>query len=182
MKALATLALALGALAAAAAPANYSARFTETRTLPGVKQPLVLHGTVSFRPGQRLVWAITAPYRYRLAIQAGRIEEQLPDGTTQSGPLAKAPWAAALFELFSALFGGDTGALARYFEVTQTAGGFVLVPRSKVLAQSVTRIAVTGRPVPEAVAIQEASGGRIELRFDAHSPLPAVAAPATAGG
>lgn len=172
------------AAAAAPAPATYRARFTETRTLPAVKQPLVLHGRIEFRPGKRLVWAIEKPYRYRLVVHDGRIAEHLPDGTVNTHALSKTPWAQALFDLFSALFGGDSAALSRYFHVERTADGFTLAPRSEVLARSVKRIAVTGRPLPDTVTIVEADGSRTRLAFQATSPLPpaASAAAAATGG
>lgn len=171
------------ALSTAAASTPYSADFTETRSLQGSQQPLILHGHVAFLPGQRLDWAITRPYRYRLVVHDGRIEEHLPDGTVQTSALAKSPWAAALFDLFSALFTGNTDALARYFKVAPHAQGFDLVPRSKVLAQSVARIVVVGAPVPRTVIIEEADGGRTRIAFQAHSPLPpAGTEPAPADG
>lgn|GEM_PF-3392268 len=172
------------AAACASTPATYRARFTETRTLAAVKQPLVLHGNVEFRPGQRLVWAIDKPYRYRLVVHDGRLAEHLPDGTVHKHPLSKTPWAQALFDLFSALFGGDSSALSRYFHVDRTADGFTLVPRSEVLAHTVKHIAVTGRPLPDTVTIVEADGSRTRLAFQATSPLPpaATAAAAATGG
>jgi len=170
--------------AASGAQATYRATFTETRTLPSMKKPLVLHGDITFKPGKKLVWAIERPYKYRLIVQDGRIEEHLPGGGVNTGALSKTPWAAALFDLFSALFGGDEGALARYFHVNPTAQGFTLVPRSEVLARSVQRIAVTGKPLPATVTIEEANGSRTRLAFKATSPLPPVpaTAAATSGG
>lgn len=174
------LAIAIFATTAGAAGTSYSAAFRETRTLPEMQQPLVLHGEVTFIPGRRLEWTITRPYHYRLVISGGHIVEQLPDGSRHVGPIEKTPWASALFNLFSALFEGDTGALPRYFKVTHTDNGYVLVPRSEMLAHSVKRITVAGKPLPETVIIHAADGGSTRLDFHAYSPPPATAA--SAGG
>lgn len=184
MRRLAVTALVALTLAGNAAAATYSAQFTETRALPGVATPLELQGRVEFQPGKRLEWTITRPYSYRLVIRDGRIDERLPDGTAQDRPLGRTPWAAALFNLFNALFGGDRGALERYFAVTPRPDGFVLVPRSQTLAKSVQRIVVTGKPLPVSLRIDETGGGSVELRFKIRTPLPATAAepPATSRG
>lgn len=167
------LCLAAGPAPAAAAASSYAARFTETRTLPGMSRPLVLHGEIRFTPGKHLLWAVNKPYTYRFEIAGDKISETLPDGSRQGKPLAKTPWAEALFKLFSALFGGDPGALARYFEVSPNADGLVLVPRSATLAKWVTRIVTVGKPLPHTLTIHESDGGATRLDFTALGPRPA---------
>ncbi|MDN5873930.1 MAG: outer membrane lipoprotein carrier protein LolA [Sinobacteraceae bacterium] len=162
---------------AATAAAPYAAHFTETRTIPGMTTPLVLHGTIRFTPGRHLLWAIEKPYRYRFEIADGTITEALPDGSHSSKPLNKTPWAQALFKLFSSLLGGDPHALGRYFDLNPTAEGMILTPRSKVLAKWVTRIVAVGQPLPHKVTIVGSDGGQTVLNF---TPI-ATPAAATAG-
>ncbi|MGH8224666.1 MAG: LolA family protein [Gammaproteobacteria bacterium] len=169
---------AAGTSALAAGTSSYAAQFTETRTLAGMNNPLVLHGEIRFTPGKRLLWAVNKPYRYQFEIAGGEIEETLPDGSRQSKPLAKTPWAEALFKLFSALFGGDPNALARYFEVTSNAGGLVLVPRSAALAKWVARIVTVGKPMPRTVTIEDSDGSATRLDFSTLGPTPTTAAAA----
>lgn len=163
----------VGALASAAGASSYDAQFSETRTLPGMSRPLVLHGEIRFTPGKHLLWAVNKPYTYRFEIAGDKITETLPDGTRQTKPLAKTPWAEALFKLFSALFGGDSDALARYFEVSPGADGLVLVPRSATLAKWVTRIVTVGKPLPHTVTIHGSDGGATRLDFTVLGPRPA---------
>ncbi len=158
--------------ALAADAASYAAHFTETRTIVGMSRPLVLHGEIHFTPGKRLLWAVNKPYRYQFEIADGKIEETLPDGSRHSNPLAKTPWAEALFKLFSALFGGDPNALARYFKVSSSADGLVLVPRSEALAKWVARIVTVGKPVPRTVTIRESDGSATRLDFTMLGPTP----------
>lgn len=168
----------MSAPALAAGTSTYAAHFTETRTLAGINKPLVLSGEIRFTPGKHLLWAVDKPYSYRFEIAGGRIEETLPDGSRQSKPLAKTPWAEALFKLFSALFGGDPNALARYFEVSSNTQGLVLVPRSETLAKWVTRIVTVGKPVPHTVTIYESEGSDTRLDFTTLGPTPVSASAA----
>jgi hypothetical protein len=172
-----------GATTAAATSATrtqpFVANFTETRTIPGVKQPLVLHGKLQFTPGRHLLWAVTKPYSYRFEIAGKHINEVMPDGSHKSEALAKTPWAQALFKLFSGLFSGDTHALARYFDIDKKAHALVLTPRSKVLAQWVTRITARGRPLPHKVIIEQSDGSRMRLELTPVGKVPVVAPPAT---
>ncbi|MGH8427305.1 MAG: outer membrane lipoprotein carrier protein LolA [Gammaproteobacteria bacterium] len=165
------------------AAGHYVADFTETRTLAGMSEPLVLYGHLDFSPGKQLLWEINRPYHYSFEIRDQRIEETLPDGSRNTSPLDKTPWAEALFSLFSALFSGDANALSRYFAVTHDANGLILVPRSEMLAKSVNRITVVGTPVPQTVTIEEAGGNRTQLAFTPQGPLPPITAgaPASAG-
>lgn len=167
-----------GVSAPAAGASSYAAQFTETRTLPGMSRPLVLRGEIRFTPGKHLLWAVNKPYSYRFEIAGNEITETLPDGSRQSKPLAKTPWAEALFKLFSALFGGDPGALGRYFEVSPSTDGLVLVPRSATLAKWVTRIVTVGKPLPHTVTIHESDGGATRLDFTVLGPRP-TSPPAT---
>jgi hypothetical protein len=168
--AVATAATAPRAAATSAAP--YAARFTETRSIPGMKTPLILHGTIRFTPGRHLVWAVKKPYTYRFEIAGKTLTETLPDGSRQSKPLAKTPWAQALFKLFSSILGGDPHALARYFDLQPTAEGLTLTPRSKVLAKWITRIVAVGKPLPRTVTIVGSDGGKTRLDFTPISKFP----------
>ncbi|MDN5864527.1 MAG: outer membrane lipoprotein carrier protein LolA [Gammaproteobacteria bacterium] len=164
---------------AATAAAPYTANFTETRTIPGMTTPLVLHGTIRFTPGRHLLWAIEKPYSYRFEIADGTLTEVLPDGSRKTEPLEKTPWAQALFKLFSSLLGGDPHALARYFDLEPTDQGMILTPRSQVLAKWVTRIVAVGKPMPHKVTIVGSDSGKTVLEFTPLKPLPPPAAATT---
>jgi hypothetical protein len=163
----------------ATAASPYAAKFTETRTLPGMTTPLVLSGTLRFTPGRRLLWAVEKPYTYRFKIADKTLTEVLPDGSKYRKPLAKTPWAEALFKLFSSLLGGDRHALARYFDLKSTAEGMILTPRSQVLAKFVTRIVAVGKPLPRTVTIVGSDGGKTRLDFVPLKPI-SLPAPASA--
>lgn len=150
---------------AASAPAPYAAHFVERRSLPDMNQPLVLSGTIRFTPGKHLSWAVEKPYRYRFDISGKTIEETLPDGTRKKTPLEETPWAEALFKLFSALLGGDPGALEHYFDLARSGDKRVLTPRSKALGKWVSRIVAVGNPLPRRVTIVSGDGGKTRIEF-----------------
>lgn len=155
--------------------APVAATFTEARTLPGINQPLVLHGRLRFTPGQHLSWVIQQPYRYRLEISGDTITQVMPDGTRKARPLSKTPWAQALFKLFSGLFSGDKHALARYFDIVKKADTVVLTPRSEILAKWVTRITARGEPLPREVTIEQSDGSQTHLTLTPIGKTPAIA-------
>ncbi|MGH8273251.1 MAG: LolA family protein [Gammaproteobacteria bacterium] len=146
-------------------PVPYAAHFIERRSIPDMKQPLVLSGTIRFTPGRHLLWAVEKPYHYRFEIAGKTIEQTLPDGSQKREALAKTPWAAALFKLFSALLGGDPQALTRYFDLTRSGDKRVLIPRSRVLAKWVTRIVAVGAPLPHTVTIVGVDGAETRIEF-----------------
>ncbi|MDE2273075.1 MAG: outer membrane lipoprotein carrier protein LolA [Gammaproteobacteria bacterium] len=166
--------LAAGAVHAATTPrvpAAFSARFVETRSLPGFDTPLISHGVLSVDATRGFRWEITAPYHYLFEMNGAQAREQLPDGSVRQLDPEQAPWLAAVEQIFLGALSGNTVQLQRYFEVHMQplAQGrqITLTPRPGPLSQAIVRIQVVesapGRP--EQIDIRETSGGRLQLRF-----------------
>lgn len=159
------------------APQAFAASFVQTRTLPGFEQPLISHGRMRFSATGGFRWEITQPYHYVFEMQDGQAREQLPDGSTRTLDADKTPWLAAVQRIFVSALSGDQAQLKRYFEVsiepaTDGPGRQVtLVPKSDAMGQAIVRITVTEAAPgqPRQLVIDEASGGRMSMRF---TPLP----------
>ncbi|MDE2139744.1 MAG: outer membrane lipoprotein carrier protein LolA, partial [Gammaproteobacteria bacterium] len=188
MKVLCAVCAALYLLAAGAAhaattprvPAAFSARFVETRTLPGFDTPLISHGVLSVDATHGFRWEITAPYHYLFEMNGAQAREQLPDGSVRQLDPEQAPWLAAVEQIFVSALSGNMAQLQRYFDVhlQPLARGrqITLTPRPGPgpLSQAIARIQVVesapGRP--EQIDIRETSGGSLQLRFTPTGPPP----------
>lgn len=161
-------------------PAAFSARFVETRSLPGFDTPLISHGLLSVDAAHGFRWEITAPYHYVFEMNGGKAREQLPDGSVRELDTEQAPWLAAVEQIFVGALSGNTARLQRYFDVQvqPLAQGqrVTLTPKPGPLSQAIAGIEVVestpGRP--EQIEIRETSGGRLQLRFTPISPPPSA--------
>ncbi|HKS93849.1 MAG TPA: outer membrane lipoprotein carrier protein LolA [Gammaproteobacteria bacterium] len=161
-------------------PAAFSARFVETRTLPGFDTALISHGVLSVDASHGFRWEITAPYHYLFEMHGTQAREQLPDGSVRQLDPEQAPWLAAVEQIFVGALSGNMAQLQRYFEVhvQPLARGrrVTLTPKPGPLSQAIAGIEVVesapGRP--EQIEIRETSGGRLQLRFTPISPPPAA--------
>ncbi len=160
---------ATGAADLSKAPESFRARFIETRTLPGFDQPLVSRGNVTFSRTRGVVWEVTAPYHYVFRLSASGAEEQMPDGSVRHLDAEHAPWLAVVRHIFSGALAGNISELRRYFHVRVTAlragRRIELTPKSGPMAKAINRIRVTEAGTPRSLRIDEASGGRIVIRF-----------------
>ncbi|MGH8363026.1 MAG: outer membrane lipoprotein carrier protein LolA [Gammaproteobacteria bacterium] len=175
--------LAAGAVHAAPTPKiplAFSARFVETRSLPGFDTPLISHGVLSVDATHGFRWEITAPYHYLFEMNHAQAREQLPDGSVRQLDPEQAPWLAAVEQIFVGALSGNTARLQGYFEVhiQPLAQGrqITLTPRPGPLSQAIARIQVVERAPGrlEQIEIRETSGGSLQLRFTPISPPPTV--------
>lgn len=163
-----------------AAPADFAARFVQTRTLPDFTAPLVSRGVVRFSGADDFAWTVEQPYHYAFVLEGGRAHETLPDGTRRDLAAGEVPWLALVQRIFAATLSGDEQRLARYFDIHEApaASGRVLVlePRAEAITETIRRIRVEERRpgAPRALHIEETGGGRMDIRF---TPLDAAGAP-----
>lgn len=150
-------------------PKSFSARFIETRTLPGFNQPLVSRGQVAFSRVRGVLWEVTAPYHYVFKMGPSGVEEQLPDGSVRRLDAEHAPWLAVVRHIFISALTGDTSDLKHYFDVRITAlkvgRRIELNPKPGPMAEAITHISVIEAGTPQFLRIDEASGGRIDIHF-----------------
>jgi len=150
-------------------PKSFSARFIETRTLPGFNQPLVSRGQVAFSRVRGVLWEVTAPYHYVFKMGPSGVEEQLPDGSVRRLDAEHAPWLAVVRHIFISALTGDTSDLEHYFDVRITAlkvgRRIELSPKPGPMAKAIKHISVIEAGTPQFLRIDEASGGRIDIHF-----------------
>ncbi|MGA9852066.1 MAG: outer membrane lipoprotein carrier protein LolA [Gammaproteobacteria bacterium] len=152
-----------------ATPKSFSAKFIETRTLPGFDQPLVSHGQLNFSRGTGVIWEVTSPYHYVFKMDPSGVEEQMPDGSVRHMDPRQEPWLGAVRQIFTSALSGDTSGLERYFDVQVTvlkdSRRIELDPKPGPVAKAIKHISVVEAGTPQSLRIDEASGGRIEIRF-----------------
>ncbi len=173
VKLLTTLLALLLTTSALAVPATdgFAADFVQTRTLPGFDEPIISHGHLSFDQASGFRWEITRPYHYLFQMQDGVARETLPDGSQRTLDAADTPWLKVVQQVFVAGLSGDGEELTRYFnvEITPLENGsrVTMVPRSKAMAEAIRRITVIENAAgqPEELALDEASGGHMTIRF-----------------
>ncbi|MGD8689000.1 MAG: outer membrane lipoprotein carrier protein LolA [Gammaproteobacteria bacterium] len=150
----------------AAAPADFSADFVQTRSLPGFDVPLVSHGRVHFDREGTLQWTVTRPYHYTFEMAGEQIHETLPDGSQRSLAAEKTPWLATVQHVFRAALTGDRTTLSDYFRIHEAGNKLVLDPLADSLKGHITRITVVDPDLPQRITIDEAGGGSIDIRFE----------------
>ncbi|MDN5925208.1 MAG: outer membrane lipoprotein carrier protein LolA [Xanthomonadales bacterium] len=163
--------LCLALSAHAAAPGSFAASFVQTRTLPGFDQPLVSHGVMRFSADAGFHWEITQPYHYVFDMRDGVAKEQLPDGSSRTLQAGQTPWLEAVEHIFVSALSGDQSRLDQYFVVVikPLAHGrhVTLTPKPGAMGKVIERIEVTESSPghPQHMAIDEASGAHMDMRF-----------------
>jgi hypothetical protein len=145
------------------------ARFTETKHLALLAEPLESRGTLYFIPPDRLVREVTRPGASRLVIDGGRLAIQDEAGG-QEVDLAGNPIAREVIENFVALFAGDLAALERRyqvdFEVATPRWKLRLVPRAAAMRRLIARVEIRGDGSGmRELAMFEQDGDRTETRL-----------------
>ena len=127
------------------ATASIQARFTQTKHMSLLQQPLVATGRFSFKRPDRVRWQIEQPDPATVIINGGRLViPGLPENERRA--LETMPVATALGQ-FSALFAGDLSAVRDSFDATAEQGdvgiAVRLVPRQQGAQGMFTRIDLT---------------------------------------
>jgi outer membrane lipoprotein-sorting protein len=151
--------------------ASIQARFTQTKNMSLLQQPLVATGRFSFKRPDRVRWQIEQPDPATVIINGGQlIVPGLPEEERKA--LSTVPVATALAQ-FSALFAGDVSAMHESFDVTaenRDAGIDVrLVPRQQSMHGMFTRIDLSFA-APDLtlrmIRLENQLGDRVEVVFE----------------
>ncbi|HEX7915129.1 LolA-related protein [Rudaea sp.] len=137
--------------------------YTEVRFMRMLKRPLVLRGELGYGGPGKLSKRVDAPYRETTTIAGNDVRVQREGKGERSFSLDRAPELGALLSGFSALLGGDSGALNRDFSVEAVQHNadwrLTLKPRSPALAKQLSAMIVDGRGgEPRCFTLQEADG------------------------
>ena len=140
-------------------------RFTQTRHLRGMSQPLTADGTFAL-DGETLYWTLEKPFASRLRITAAGVS-QWQDGDWHS--TGNAALNDAQTRLFLAFLRADSATLGEYFDIgasgDATAWTLHLSPKTALMRQIFRRIDIYGGAYAARVILEEAQGDRSELFF-----------------
>ena len=150
-------------------------RFSETKRMAALSEPLVLSGRLSYVRGGRIEKDVEAPFRERTAIDGDTMLVESPArGESRRYSLRASPAAWAFAEGLRATLGGDLAALERYYRITFGGGvedwTLELAPRDEEMARYVRSIAFRGRRADiSSIRVDETGGNStlMTLRPDA---------------
>lgn len=145
--------------------------FTEARHLIHLTEPLILEGTLSFKPPRTLAREVLRPKRESMIIEGNLLSVQ----TNWKDPpvrvmLSDYPPLEALITALRALLTGDRDLLERDYTTElhgdESAWTLRLVPKAPALSVAVREVLVSGRgDAMEGLEVAETSGDRVVLTF-----------------
>ncbi len=125
------------------------ARFSETRTLAILDQPIEQTGLLIFEPPDRLIRRLDPPGNLRAEIIGNQLTLWQGDERKQTLLLDNVPELLAFSASFRAILSGDSDTLQHYFEThlegDAQAWSLTLTPRESGLAARIQQIRVEGR-------------------------------------
>lgn len=139
-------------------------RFSETKTMSALSEPLVLAGRLSYVRGGPIEKEVESPYRERTTIDGDTMTvESRTRRESRSYSLRASPAAWAFAEGLRATLGGDLAALDRYYRVSFNGGvdGWTLglAPRDEDMARYLRSIEFRGRRADiTQITVDEAGG------------------------
>lgn len=151
-------------------------RFSETKQMAALSEPLVLSGRLSYLRGGRIEKDVETPYRERIVIDGDSMLVESPTrGESRSYSLRASPAAWAFAEGLRATLGGDLATLERYYR-TSFKGGvedwtIELAPRDEEMARYVRSIEFSGRHANIAqISVNEAGGSTTVMAIRPNGP------------
>jgi len=153
-----------------------SVRFSETKRMAALSEPLVLSGRLSYLRGGRIEKDVEAPYLERTVIDGDTMLVESPArGESRSYSLRASPAAWAFAEGLRATLGGDLALLERYYRITF--GGSVehwtleLAPRDEEMARYLRSIEFHGSGAQiTQIGVNEAGGNTTVMTLRPDGP------------
>ncbi|MCG7959729.1 MAG: outer membrane lipoprotein carrier protein LolA [Candidatus Thiodiazotropha taylori] len=141
------------------------ARFTETRQLALLDQPIEQQGTLLFQPPDRLVRTLAPPSNAKYEIEGNRLT-LWRNQQQQVVLLDNIPELLAFSTSFRSVLSGDRETLERYFIPDLTgnrdAWSLNLIPKETALGSKIKRIEITGTALQiERYLVIESNGDQI---------------------
>ncbi|MCU7935716.1 MAG: outer membrane lipoprotein carrier protein LolA [Candidatus Thiodiazotropha sp. (ex Dulcina madagascariensis)] len=150
-----------------------SHRFTETRLLALLDQPIEQSGTLTFIPPDHLIRELSAPSDSRYEIKGKRLTISHGDGKQETLLLDNLPRLLAFIASLRSVLAGDLATLQSYFTIRFSASEaqwlLALIPKQPQLARQVSRIEITGqRSRIDRYTLFETGGDQIITRLTPH--------------
>lgn len=153
-----------------------SARFSETKKMSALAEPLVLSGRLSYARGGRIEKDVATPYRERTVIEGDTMTVESPArGESRRYPLHASPAAWAFAEGLRATLRGDLVTLERYYRVAFSGGvddwTLALAPRDEEAARYVRSLEFRGRRADiTRIEVDEAGGNTTVMTIRPDGP------------
>ncbi len=151
-------------------------RFSETKRMAALSEPLVLSGRLSYLRGGRIEKDVETPYRERIVIDGDSMLVESPArGESHSYSLRASPAAWAFAQGLRATLSGDLATLERYYRTSFSGGEedwtLELAPRDDEMARYVRSIEFRGRRADiSQISVNEAGGNTTVMTIRPDGP------------
>lgn len=148
-------------------------RFTETKTLAVLTQPLVLQGTLAYVRPDRVEKHVTSPYAEHMIVQGDRLTLSTAEGTKRIA-VDSHPLIRSFIEAIRASLAGEVSILRRLYHIklegTRQDWRLTLRPLDSRAAEYLTSVTLTGHgDRVTTVDIRETGGDRSLMQI--HEPV-----------
>jgi len=152
-----------------AKPAVLCGRFDQTKTLAGMKKPLLSNGRFCVVAGKGVLWRTLQPFPDTLRLTRDEIVHYQGDRVANRLDAKTEPTVRMINSVLFSLLSGDLSQLENLFEVdgTADAGGWhvALKARKPELAKAIGAITLDGKAYVRNITIDEAGGDRTSIAF-----------------
>lgn len=152
-----------------AKPAVLCGRFDQTKTLAGMKKPLLSNGRFCVAAGKGVLWRTLQPFPDTLRLTRDEIVHYQGDRVANRLDAKTEPTVRMINSVLFSLLSGDLSQLENLFDVDGTADAngwrVALKARKPELAKAIGAIALDGNAYVRNITIEEASGDRTSIAF-----------------
>lgn len=155
------------------------ARYSQTRYIQGLAEPLTSSGTLLLARLQGLVWTQQEPFRMQYVITRDVLVQNLPGQPRRIRKKAENAELFRFISLFASPLEGRPAQLDELFDISFTqessaAWTMILVPRPERMRKLFASVTLKGDDFIEEVVISEASGNRTVIKFRDVTTTPSV--------
>ncbi|WP_272932523.1 outer membrane lipoprotein carrier protein LolA [Sulfidibacter corallicola] len=138
------------------------AHFDQTKKITALRRPLLSSGRFLFSADHGLYWHTIKPFDSLFLVTQSGITQREDGETTLNIAASEQPIVHGFTEIFLALFGGDTSALQRsfdlYFQGDQEHWTLGLKPKDRVMKRLIDHITLRGVDTVARIDFHETSG------------------------
>lgn len=154
-----------------AKPEVLCGRFDQTKTLAGMKKPLLSNGRFCVVKGKGVLWRTLKPFPNTLRLTRDEIVQLQGERVAMRMDASSEPVVRTINSVLFSLLGGDLGPLDKLFEVDGTAGKdgwrVALKAREPALAKAIGAISLEGGAYVQRIDMSEAAGDKTSIVFSA---------------
>ena len=167
-----------------ARPATLCGHFEQTKTLSGMKKPLLSNGRFCVVSGKGVLWRTLQPFPSTLRLTRDEIVNFQGDRVAMRLDAGKEPTVRMINSVLFSLLSGDLSSLDTLFVVEGRVSGstwhVALTARQPGLAKAIGAISLDGAAYVNTIHMDEASGDKTTIQFSAIQTGDAALQPADA--